>query len=276
MKVTIITPTYNSIKFLKNNLLSVANQSYNQIEHIIIDNCSIDGTVELAKCFGHVSKIISEKDKGIFNAMNKGISNATGDIIGILNSDDYLANENTIATIVSEFEANKADAVYGNLIYLKNNDPQKIQRVWIAGGYECKLFFTGWMFPHPTFYVKREVYDKFGKFDESFKYAADYELILRFALKYKLTISPIRDVLVYMLAGGNSNKDIATRIKVNLEDRRAWESVGLRPKWYTLHLKPIRKLWQYFLPYLNTKWLGHIPPAHDNTSFIKNNDIHVF
>jgi glycosyltransferase len=271
MKVTIITPTYNSINFLRNNLASVSKQTYNNIEHIIIDNCSVDGTLELAQGFSHISKIISEKDKGIFNAMNKGIANATGDIIGILNSDDYLATEHTIANIVSEFTASNADAIYGNLIYVSNKNPKKIQRVWVAGGFDSKLFYTGWMLPHPTFYVKKEVYEKYGHFDESFRYAADYELILRLALKYRINISPLRDVLVYMLAGGNSNKDLNTRVKVNLEDRRAWETVGLTPKWYTLYAKPLRKIWQYALHYFSVKWLVHIPPAHDNSSFIYEN-----
>lgn len=276
MKVTIITATYNSAKTLKLNLDSVAKQLYHNIEHIIIDNASTDGTLELLNKYSHIARIISEKDAGIYDAMNKGIANATGDIIGILNSDDYLANENTIATIVSEFKATKADAVYGNLIYVKNNDPQKIKRVWVAGGYNPNLFYSGWMLPHPTFYVRKEVYERYGNYNTSFRYAADYEMILRLLLKHKITISPIRAVIVYMLAGGTGNKNIGTRIKVNLEDRRAWETIGLAPKWYTLHLKPLRKLWQYLIHYFSVRWLVHIPPAYDNSSFIKKEDAHVF
>jgi glycosyltransferase len=268
MKVTIITPTFNSAKTLSHNLNSVARQSYKNIEHIIIDNCSTDGTLEIANSFEHIFRIISEKDKGIYDAMNKGIANATGDIIGILNSDDYLANEHTIANIVSEFKATNAQATYGNLIYVDNKHPEKIKRVWISGGYDPKLFYSGWMLPHPTFYVKREVYEQYGVYNDSFKYAADYEMILRLLLKHKIKISPMREVIVYMLSGGAGNKDIGTRIKVNLEDRRAWETVGLKPKWYTLHFKPLRKLWQYVLHLLSVKWLVHIPPAHDHESFI--------
>ena len=276
MKVTIRTATYNSAKTLKLNLDSVAKQLYPNIEHIIIDNASNDGTLELLNGYDHIARIISEKDAGIYDAMNKGIANATGDIIGILNSDDYLANENTIATIVSEFKATKADAVYGNLIYVKNNDPQKIKRVWVAGGYNPNLFYSGWMLPHPTFYVRKEVYERFGNYNTSFRYAADYEMILRLLLKHKIAIAPIRAVIVYMLAGGAGNKNIGTRIKVNLEDRRAWETVGLAPKWYTLHLKPMRKLWQYLIHYFSVRWLVHIPPAYDNSSFINKEDVHVF
>lgn len=275
MKVTIITPTFNSAKTLSHNLNSVARQSYKNIEHIIVDNCSTDGTQALAGGFSHVAQIISENDKGIYDAMNKGIANATGDVIGILNSDDYLASEHTIANIVSEFTASNADAIYGNLIYVSNKNPEKIQRVWVAGGYDPKLFYTGWMLPHPTFYVKKEVYEKYGNYNDSFRYAADYEMILRLLLKEHITISPMREVIVYMLAGGAGNKDLNTRVKVNLEDRMAWETVGLTPKWYTLYAKPLRKIWQYALHYFSVKWLVHIPPAHDKESFIKQ-DVHVF
>jgi glycosyltransferase len=271
MKVTIITPTFNSAKTLSHNLNSVARQSYKNIEHIIVDNCSTDGTQALAGGFSHIARIISENDKGIYDAMNKGIANATGDIIGILNSDDYLASEHTIANIVSEFATSNADAIYGNLIYVSNKNPEKIQRVWVAGGYDPKLFYTGWMLPHPTFYVKKEVYEKYGNYNDSFRYAADYEMILRLLLKERITISPMREVIVYMLAGGAGNKDLNTRVKVNLEDRRAWETVGLTPKWYTLYAKPLRKIWQYALHYFSVKWLVHIPPAHDNSSFIYEN-----
>jgi len=271
MKVTIITATFNSAKTLSHNLNSVARQSYKNIEHIIVDNCSTDGTQALAEQYAHISQIISEKDNGIYDAMNKGIANASGDIIGILNSDDYLASEHTIANIVSEFITTKADAIYGNLIYVNNKNPDKIKRVWISGGYNPKLFYSGWMLPHPTFYVKKEVYEQYGLYNDSFKYAADYEMILRLLLKHKIHISPMREVIVYMLAGGAGNKDIGTRIKVNLEDRRAWETVGLTPKWYTLHFKPLRKLWQFILHFLSIKWLVHIPPTHNTDSFIYEN-----
>jgi glycosyltransferase len=127
------------------------------------------------------------------------------------------------------------------------------------------------MLPHPTFYVKKEVYEKYGNYNDSFRYAADYEMILRLLLKERITISPMREVIVYMLAGGAGNKDLNTRVKVNLEDRRAWETVGLTPKWYTLYAKPLRKIWQYVLHYFSVKWLVHIPPAHDNSSFIYEN-----
>jgi glycosyltransferase len=275
MKVTLITATFNSAETLNLNLKSVERQSYNNIEHILIDSCSNDGTLEIAQTYTHLFRIISEKYDGVYDAINKCIALATGDIIGILYPESYLADEHTVSNIVSEFKSTNAQATYGNLIYINNKNPEKIQRVWVAGGYDPKLFYTGWMLPHPTFYVKKEVYEKYGNYNDSFRYAADYEMILRLLLKERITISPMREVIVYMLAGGAGNKDLNTRVKVNLEDRRAWETVGLTPKWYTLYAKPLRKIWQYALHYFSVKWLVHIPPAHDNESFIKQ-DVHVF
>jgi glycosyltransferase len=246
----------------------VARQTHPNIEHIIIDNCSTDATLEILKDFKHLATIISEPDTGIYNAMNKGIAHATGDIIGILNSDDYLAHQNTITHIVDAFNNSNAQAVYGNLVYVHNKNPEQIKRVWVAGGYDPQLFYAGWMLPHPTFYVRKEVYEQYGNYNESFKYAADYEMILRLALKHQIIIEPIRNVIVYMLAGGAGNKNLDTRVKVNIEDRRAWKEVGLTPKWYTLHLKPLRKLYQYIIHYISIKWLVHIPPAHATNSFL--------
>jgi glycosyltransferase len=271
MKVTLITATFNSAETLNLNLKSVERQSYNNIEHILIDNCSNDGTLEIAQTYTHISHIISEKYDGVYDAINKCIALATGDIIGILYPESYLADEHTVSNIVSEFKSTNAQATYGNLIYINNKNPEKIQRVWVAGGYDPKLFYTGWMLPHPTFYVKKEVYEKYGNYNDSFRYAADYEMILRLLLKERITISPMREVIVYMLAGGAGNKDLNTRVKVNLEDRRAWETVGLTPKWYTLHFKPLRKLWQFILHFLSIKWLVHIPPTHNTDSFIYEN-----
>jgi len=269
MKVSIITCTYNSAATLSWNLESIARQSYDNIEQIIIDNVSTDHTLKIAKEYDQVKTIVSEPDKGIYDAMNKGIANAKGDIIGILNSDDYLAGPDIIAEIVQQFKDTRCDATYGNLIYVKNKHPEKIQRVWIAGKYKRTQFYDGWMMPHPTLYVKKEMYQKFGGFDTSFRLAADYELILRLLLKNKIKATHIDKVLVYMRAGGAGNKDMGRRFKAHNEDYRAWETNGLKPKWYTLKLKPIRKIGQFLLHYFYMDWLVHIPPSHQNDSFIQ-------
>jgi len=262
MKVSIITCTSNSASTLSWNLQSICNQSYIDIEHIIIDNNSSDNTIELANQYPHIARIISEPDEGIYYAMNKGISLATGDIIGFLNSDDYLSGPDVITKIVDRFKKNNCLAVYGSLLYVKEQSLNEIHRVWEVEDYNDYLFYNGWMLPHPTFYVKKEVYQYFGLFNTDFKFAADYEIMLRFLLKHKISVSAIYDVLVYMRTGGATNKNITSRFKVHKEDWAAWKSVGLSPKWYTLFLKPLRKLIQFIIPYFSIKWRLHIHPVY--------------
>jgi glycosyltransferase len=269
MKVSIITCTYNSAATLMYNLESVFRQEYKNIEQIIIDNQSTDDTLKIAKEYTQVKQIVSEPDGGIYDAMNKGIARATGDIIGILNSDDYLAGPDVIGSIVKKFRKKNCEATYGNLIYVKKKHPEKIHRVWISGNFKPAHFYRGWMMPHPTFYVSKEVYKKYGVFDTSFNYSADYEIILRFLLKYKIRIYYINQVLIYMRAGGSGNRNLGRRVEVHAEDHRAWVTNQLQPKWYTLKLKPIRKINQFLVHYFHISWLVHIPPTHNNDSFLK-------
>jgi len=262
MKVSIITCTSNSASILAWNLKSISIQTHIDIEHIIIDNNSSDNTIEIAKEFPHITKIISEPDNGIYFAMNKGIAHATGDIIGFLNSDDYLSGPDVISKIVERFKKTNCSAVYGSLIYVKEHSLNEIHRVWQVEDYNHRLPFKGWMLPHPTFYVKKEVYQNFGVFNTEFKFAADYEIILRFLLKHQISVSPISDVLVYMRTGGATNKNLFSRFQVHLEDWRAWKSIGLAPKWYTLFLKPLRKTIQFIIPYFSIKWRLHELPEY--------------
>lgn len=268
MKVTIITPTYNSAETLRENLLSVRNQSYPNIEHLIIDNMSSDRTMDIIKEFGDNVRVCSESDRGIYDAMNKGIKMATGDIIGILNSDDYLSDRHIIDRIVSTFLRDDSDAVYGNIIYVKKEEPHKIHRIWEAGSYNPLKLLHGWMLPHPTLYLKKSVYEKYGLYKSDFRYSADYEMIIRLLLKFKIKASNLKKVVVYMRTGGASNKNLLRRLDVNKEDHNAWESIGIRPKWYTLYLKPLRKIFQYFHKYFSVKWLIHVPPACSEDSYI--------
>jgi glycosyltransferase involved in cell wall biosynthesis len=273
MKVTLITATFNSAKTLHLNLKSVERQSYNNIEHILIDNCSTDGTLEIAQTYTHISGVISEKYDGIYDAINKCIELATGDIIGILYPGSYLANEHSIKNIVSVFNSTNAQATYGSLIYVNKNKPEKINSVWLAGCYNPNMFYHGWMLPHPTFYVKKEVYETYGLYNSTFKYASDYEMVLRLLLKHKIKTAPMREVIIYMNTSEVHYNDIKTQIESSLEYRLAWETIGLTPLWYTLYLKPLFKFWHYILHLVSVKWLLHIPPAQDNTSFIYENVI---
>lgn len=250
MKVSIITATYNSARTIKDTVLSIRHQTYKNVEHIIIDGCSTDNTLNLAGHFGHNGPLLCEDDKGIFDAMNKGVRLATGDIVGILNSDDFYPDSGVIEKVVKAFENGDCDAVYGDLVYVDPFQIKKVLRNWIAGGYSKKLFYKGWMPPHPTFFVKKEVYERYGLFNLDFKSSSDYELLLRFILLKDIKIKYLPGVLVYMRAGGNSNKSIKNRIAAHLEDYRAWRVNGISPKWYTVALKPLRKLKQYLIPHI--------------------------
>jgi len=247
MKVSIITATYNSANTILDTINSVHNQTYPNIQHLIIDGLSTDNTVEIVKTSNFKGEIYCGKDKGIYDAMNKGIELANGDIIGILNSDDFYADDSVIEDVVKTFEETNCDAVYGNLLYVDEFDTKIIKRNWVSGSYKRENFLKGWMPPHPTFFVKKELYSKYGNFNISLSSAADYELMLRFLFKYNVNLAYLQKPLVHMRVGGKSNVSVKNRIFANLEDRKAWKINGLKPYWYTLYFKPLRKLSQFFL-----------------------------
>jgi glycosyltransferase len=252
-KVTIITVCYNSEKTIEDTIQSVINQDYPNIEHIIIDGLSTDNTLEIVNKYkDKITKVVSEKDKGLYEAINKGINLATGDIIANLNSDDFYIDTNVIEEVVAKMEFDKTDTLYADLYYVDATDTNKITRHWKSGDYKVGLFFKGWMPPHPTFFVKKEVYANYGKFNLAFKSAADYELMLRFIHKHQCSISYLPRVVVKMRIGGVSNSSLLNRIKANREDKKAWIINGLKPKPYTLLFKPLSKIGQ-FLKKSNTQ-----------------------
>jgi glycosyltransferase len=244
-KISIITTTYNSAKTIRDTLNCIKQQDYPLIEHIIVDGNSIDDTLKIVAEFSHISKIVSEKDNGIYEAMNKGIFLATGDVIGILNSDDIYSSDSIITTIANEFEDESIDVVYADLQYVKHNNFNRVVRTWKTGKLNRKSFYYGWMPPHPTFFVRKKIYDKVGVFNTSLRSAADYEMMLRILLKYEVPSKYIPQVIVKMRSGGISNSSIRNRIKANREDRLAWKLNGLKPYFFTLYAKPIRKIVQY-------------------------------
>jgi len=303
MKVSLITVSYNSARTIADSIASVQQQTYKDIEYIVVDGNSSDGTVEIVKRFvdamqgrsegamqdsskdvsqdamqdsskdvsqdamqdsskdvsqdasqdsskdasqGVVTKFLCERDKGIYDAMNKGLALATGDIIGVLNSDDFYCSNDVIENVVRAFEENETDCLYGDLNYVDPIDTSKIVRKWRSGAYLRENFLKGWMPPHPTFFVKKSCYDSFGTFDTQFKSAADYELMLRFLFKESCSAHYLPKVMIHMRAGGVSNVSLKNRIRANKEDRLAWKINGLKPKWFTLLRKPLSKLTQYF------------------------------
>ncbi len=245
LKVSIITSSYNSEATIYDTINSVNSQSYSNIEHVFIDGKSQDNSLDIIEKTSSRDKIvISEKDNGIYDAMNKGVNTATGDIIAILNSDDFYSDENVVSDIVKLFEKSGADAVYADLDYI-TEDKEKVVRKWRSGNYSDGMFKWGWMPPHPTLFVKKEVYEKYGDFNLELKSAADYEIMLRFIHKHKIELAYLPRVTVKMRVGGLSNSSLAHRIFANKEDRKAWKINGVKPYFFTLYLKPLRKVLQY-------------------------------
>lgn len=245
--VSIITPTYNSAATLRDTLDSVARQDYPVLEHIVVDGGSSDGTQEMVRQAGRQATLLSEPDKGLYDAMNKGLKLAQGDIIGILNSDDFYAHEHVVSRIVRLIDAQDADVAYGDLCYVAAGDTGRVVRYWRSGAYRPGKFLYGWMPPHPTFFVRRQVYEQLGGFDLALRFAADYELMLRFLHRHCLKAAYLPEVLVHMRTGGMSNASLRHRLRANREDREAWRRNGLRPYFFTTWLKPLRKIPQYFL-----------------------------
>jgi glycosyltransferase involved in cell wall biosynthesis len=245
MKISIITATYNSAATVRDTLTCVADQSHRDVEHLVIDGVSKDNTLDIVKEFPHVARVVSEKDKGIYDAMNKGVQMASGEVIGILNSDDFYTSDKVLEKVAAAFADPAVDAVYGDLQYVKQDDTSKVIRTWKAGRYKKKYFHYGWMPPHPTFFVRSNLYRKAGLFNTSLRSAADYELMLRMMVKYDARVHYIPEVLVKMRDGGLSNATLGNRLRANREDREAWRLNGLKPYFFTRWLKPLRKVFQF-------------------------------
>jgi glycosyltransferase involved in cell wall biosynthesis len=245
MTISIITISYNSAATIADTLQSVASQRYEKIEHIIIDGGSTDETLQIITRYPHVAKLVSEKDNGLYDAMNKGIALATGEVIGILNSDDLFADADVLQKVADAFKNPAVEACYGDLQYVQHNNLSEVIRHWKSGKFSMRKFYYGWMPPHPTFFVRHYLYAKHGVFNTRLRTAADYELMLRFLLKHQIKAIYIPYVLVKMRAGGVSNANFRNRIKANQQDREAWRINGLKPYFFTLTIKPIRKITQY-------------------------------
>jgi glycosyltransferase len=256
MKVSIITPTLNSERFIRDCVESVKNQSCLDIEHIIVDGGSLDSTLKIIKEYeeSYNLKLIIGKDNGIYDALNKGIKSSTGEIIGILHSDDLYSNDKVIEKVVSIFKLQKIDSCYGDLYYVKENDINKIIRYWKSGDYKREKLKYGFMLPHPTFFVKKEIYEKYGVFDTSFKISGDYELMVRFLYKNKISCYYLPEVLVKMRVGGNSNKNLKHILIKMKEDYRVIKKYNLGGI-DTLLLKSFIKIPQFFKKILNYNYL---------------------
>ena len=246
MNISIITVSLNSAKTIGDTLRSVAEQTYPHVEHIIVDGGSEDDTMQVVRNFPHVAKKISEKDEGIYFAMNRGIIMASGDIIGILNADDMYAGSDVLQKVADAFQDPNIEAVYADLDFVDPLDAVKVVRRWRSRPHQPKDFYNGWMPPHPTFFVRKSIYEKYGLFDNKLRSAADYELMLRFLLRYQIRSIHIPQTFIHMRNGGKSTASLKNRLIANAEDRQAWKINGLNPHIFTLILKPVRKINQFF------------------------------
>lgn len=246
MKVSIITACHNSENFIGQTIRSVLSQTHPGIEYIIVDGQSQDRTVEIIKSFGsQISTWVSEPDKGLYDALNKGIELASGEIVGFLHSDDFLADEHVIEKIVELFAGSHADSVYGDIQYVDQNDVTKILTNRKSGRYNIRKFRSGWLPPHPTFYAKRLFYEKFGAFDTSFDIAADYDCMLRFLFKNKISVAYLPEVMVKMRVGGVSNRTMKNISRKWQEDYRAMKSNNFG-NLLTLFLKTMRPIAHFY------------------------------
>ena len=249
MKISIITAVKNNRKFIGDAIVSVLNQTYPQIEYIVIDGDSTDGTLNIIRKYDdYITKWISEPDEGIYYALNKGIDMATGDVIGFLHSDDVFADNRAVEEVAKRFLQYPVKIVYSDLEYVFKNNLNKVFRYWKAGGYKKVSFGFGWMPPHPTLFVRRDVYEQFGKFNTDYKIAADYDLILRLLSKHRVPSTYISEVLVRMRVGGKSNMGIKNILKKSREDYLILKNNRIGFPLLTVILKNLSKIRQFIYP----------------------------
>jgi glycosyltransferase involved in cell wall biosynthesis len=248
MKISIITVTLNNISVINRCLASVISQKYDDIEHIIIDGASTDGTLSLLESKREQFKfLISEPDKGIYDAMNKGINVATGDIIGFLNSDDFYASNNVLSRVASIFKDNSyLDSCYADLAYVDPLDISKNIRYWRSSKFVSGLFSKGWCPPHPTFFVRRSVYQRFGNFNLHYRIASDVELMMRFLEVQKINSRYIPELWIKMRLGGTTNKSFKNIVMQNKEVLHALKSHNLSVNWISFFIyKIINRVLQF-------------------------------
>jgi len=257
MKVSLITVTFNSEKYLEDCINSVRRQDYKDIEHIIIDGASTDGTLAIIHKHGdHIARYISEWDHGIYDALNKGMAMATGDIIGTLNSDDMLASRDVISSIVNTFQTEQVDSLYGDLVYVDPIETTKIMRIWKGLPYKRERFNWGWMPAHPTFYFKRELLAKLGEYEAHYFTASDFEFMARYLYRFRISCYYLPKLIVTMRRGGASNGNLWRRLRVNRRDYLAMKKNKIHLPLIVSWLKPIRKMPQYTGSFLRNLFPG--------------------
>ena len=229
MNISIVTAVYNGADTIEKTINSVAGQSYKNVEHIIVDGDSTDCTMEIVNRYDdQIAQIISERDIGIYDAMNKGIAAAGGEIIGTLNADDIYAYPNVLSKVAEVLSDPEIDACYADLVYVDRRNMNKIIRYWTSRPFEPGLFHKGWIPAHPTFFVRKSIYHRYGGFDLEYKIQSDFELALRFLELHRIRTVYVPEIWVKMRMGGTTNKSIRNIVKGNLESYRACKKHGLK------------------------------------------------
>lgn len=248
MRISIITVVYNNKATIANAIESVLSQNYDDIEYIIIDGKSTDGTLDVINHYSsRISKIVSENDKGIYDAMNKGLRLATGDVIGILNSDDFYANNSILNEVMSQFNKDHdLDILYGDLVYVKPDDVNKLVRKWKSKPYNSNFFENGDVPPHPSLFVSSRVYKEAGHFNLKYRLASDYEFMLRIFKKFNFKIKYLPIVFVNMRLGGATNKNLKNIIKGNAEILSSWKDNGYSIPLLLIPKRIFKRLIQFF------------------------------
>ena len=248
MKISIITATFNSGQTVRDTIESVLHQTYEDIEYIIKDGGSKDNTLDICReyesKFGGRMKIISAPDKGIYDAMNNGIEAATGDVVGLLNSDDFYTSNDVLQSIADAFKENNIDAVYGDIHFVKDNDLTKCVRYYSSALFKRGWMHLGFMPAHPSFYCKKEFYEKYGYFDTSFKVAADFENLLRLIYKGKIKTKYIKKDFVTMRTGGASTAGFSSRKTIMKEHLRGLKKNGVYSNFFLLSLRYFYKIYE--------------------------------
>jgi glycosyltransferase involved in cell wall biosynthesis len=244
IKISLITVCRNAVGTIARCMDSVIRQDYAHVEYIIIDGNSVDGTREMIlKSKSDTHLFISEEDGGIYDAINKGIKHASGAVLGLLNADDYFADEHALGQVANVFYSDDPDLLYADLDYVDGKG--KVLRKWRSGNYVPDKFNRGWMPPHPTFYAKRQLFDNFGLYNSDYGSAADYELMLRFMYLHQAKVSYLKRVIVKMETGGVSNRNLCNRMMAWQADFQAMKSNGIKNPFIAVLLKPIRKITQF-------------------------------
>lgn len=245
--MSIITVCRNDKKHVEQTICSVLNQTYSDIEYIVVDGASDDGTMEIVNKYNkNIAIQVSEPDDGIYDAMNKGVKLASGDIVGFINAGDFLSSNDVIECIVNKFFACNANVVYGNKEYVDPENIDRTVRYWKAGRFDRKRYHRGWMTPHLSTYIRRDLYNSFGYFSTDLRIAADYELMLRILYKGNIDAVYLNKTIAVMRAGGISNGSLVNLFRSNWEVMKAWRMNGLDPPPFILFEKPLRKLFQRF------------------------------